>query len=375
MSNWRFPLNPGEIPGVNISIERSPIYATGVQVSSSGKEQRAQFQTYPRYKYHASFEFTRTATGNATFTEFQQLLAMLQMHQGQFDNFLLDDPEDDAVTAHGFGVGDGSTTAFQLQRTMGGPRIDYAGTLAIRNVPATNVVLWDRDLTNAAWTKTNVTAVKDQAGIDNVASSASRITATAGNGTCLQAITLASSQRQQSAYVRRLVGTGTIQMTTDGGSTWTTVTVTSAWTRVSCAAQTLANPSVGFRIVTSGDSIAVDYVQNETGSTATYPIATTTVAVKATPFYFPTYGDGFEPVLDVFGTPTIYKDGTPTTAFTGPVAGTGVITFSVAPASGVVLSWTGTYYRRVRLVSDEMNFTRFGIGYWEQAGLDMVSVK
>lgn len=142
---------------------------------------------------------------------------------------------------------------------------------------ATNVVLWNRDLTNAAWTKTNCTAAKDQTGIDGTASAASSLTATAGNATCLQAITLASASRVQSAFVKRITGSGTVEMTTDNGTTWTAVTVTAAWTRVDIPAQTLANPTVGFRIVTSGDAIAIDYVQNE-ASILTTPILTTTAA-------------------------------------------------------------------------------------------------
>jgi hypothetical protein len=42
---------------------------------------------------------------------------------------------------------------------------------------------------------------------------------------------------------------------------------------------TLANPSVGFKISTSGDAIDVDCVQNEAGAVATSPIVTTTAAV------------------------------------------------------------------------------------------------
>lgn len=143
----------------------------------------------------------------------------------------------------------------------------------------TNVVLHNRDLTNAAWVASNVTPLKDQTGIDGVANSASRITATAGNGTILQSITLASSARYQTAYVRRLVGTGTVEMTMDNGATWAAITVTSSWTRVSIPTQTLANPIVGFRIVTDTDSIAVDVVQNENGAFATSAILTTTGSV------------------------------------------------------------------------------------------------
>ncbi len=90
----------------------------------------------------------------------------------------------------------------------------------------TNVCLWNRDLTNAAWVKTTMTAALDQVGADGGINAASSLLATAGNATALQSITLASSARAQSAYIKRLVGTGTINMTMDNGTTWTVV---AAW--------------------------------------------------------------------------------------------------------------------------------------------------
>lgn len=165
-----------------------------------------------------------------------------------------------------------------------GPRFDYTAAgvaLGLINEPiaATNRALQNRDLTNAAWTKTNITAAKTQTGIDGVANSASLITASAGNGTVLQTVTLASSQRFQSAYVKRVTGSGVVNMTTDGGATWTAITVTGSYTRVSIPAQTVTNPSFGFQIVTNGDAIAVDFVQNETGSEWSSPIAVGAAAV------------------------------------------------------------------------------------------------
>ncbi len=140
----------------------------------------------------------------------------------------------------------------------------------------TNVALWARDLTNAAWVKTNLTAALSQTGADGGANSASLITATAANATALQSITLGSSARFQTAYVKRITGSGAVEMTMDNGATWTAITVTSAFTRASIPTQTLANPVMGFRVVTSGDAIAVDFVQNETGTFSTSPIITTT---------------------------------------------------------------------------------------------------
>jgi len=60
----------------------------------------------------------------------------------------------------------------------------------------------------------------------------------------------------------------------DNGSTWTPITLTAAWTRVPIPGQTIAGLVVGFQIITSGDAIAVDLVQNENGAFATSGIIT-----------------------------------------------------------------------------------------------------
>ena len=167
--------------------------------------------------------------------------------------------------------------------TTNAARFDYnPSTLAARGMlveeQRTNLAIYNRDLTDAAWVKTNITAAKDQIGITGGANTASKITATAANATILQTITSASAARSTSAYVKRITGTGTVEMTQDNGSTWAAVTVTSAWTRVTIASATVTNPVVGFRIVTDTDAIAVDFVQCENGAFPTSAIATTTAS-------------------------------------------------------------------------------------------------
>ena len=158
------------------------------------------------------------------------------------------------------------------------PRITNKGLLV--EEASTNVVLHNRDLTSVAWTASNVTAAKDQVGVDGVANSASSILATANAGTITQAITLASSARWQSVFAKRLVGAGTLEMSMDGGTTYTDITPTGAeWQRKAIATQTLANPEPRFRIQTDTDKFAIDFVQNENGTFAASPIAVTTVAV------------------------------------------------------------------------------------------------
>lgn len=74
-----------------------------------------------------------------------------------------------------------------------------------------------------------------------------------------------------------------------------------------------------------------------------------------------TYGAGgntfAEVVNNVSGTPTIYINGVATTAFT--IDGNGFVTFTTAPASGAVLTWSGSYCYRVRFSADTLEFNQF----------------
>lgn len=164
------------------------------------------------------------------------------------------------------------------------PRIDYnPSTLVTRGLliepAATNLCLYSDDFTNAAWTASNCTTAKTATGPDGVSNSASTLTATAGNATVLQAITSASASRLTSCWIKRRTGTGVVEMTQDNGTAWAAVTVTASWTRVSIAAATAANPTVGLRIVTSGDAIDVALFQHETGTAISSAIPTTSATV------------------------------------------------------------------------------------------------
>ena len=172
----------------------------------------------------------------------------------------------------------------------GSPRSYYDADLVYRGylseITRTNRCLWSRDLTDAAWVATNITPLKNITGIDGVANSASRITADADNGTILQAIVNASVARVYSCWMKRITGTGAVNITLDNDTTRTDVSSlinSSTWTLVQMI-QTLANPTVGFKLAVSGDAVAVDMCQEEdntllgAGSGAS-TIPTTTVAV------------------------------------------------------------------------------------------------
>jgi hypothetical protein len=195
----------------------------------------------------------------------------------------------------------GSTATEYFPTNIGQPRFDWASTASTgagtiadpRIIPLAanptsngllieesraNRILWCRDATQANWTKTNVTAAKDQTGIDGVANAASSLTATANDGTCIQTITLASGSRTGSVYLKRITGTGNVQVSLDG-STYSTVDLSaSEWRRIVLSG-TVTNPTVGIKIAVSGDAVAMDYGQVEDGAGASSPILTTTASV------------------------------------------------------------------------------------------------
>jgi uncharacterized protein (TIGR02217 family) len=86
------------------------------------------------------------------------------------------------------------------------------------------------------------------------------------------------------------------------------------------------------------------------------------------------YGGQFaEPVAAVVDGPSIYTGGTLNTANT-VTALSGYVTFNTPPASGVALTWTGTYYWRCRFDADELSADQFMKNLWS-GKVQFMSVK
>lgn len=65
---------------------------------------------------------------------------------------------------------------------------------------------------------------------------------------------------------------------------------------------------------------------------------------------------------------TVYINDVSTTAYT---ISNGLVTFTTAPASGALVTWTGTYYYRVRFNKDTAQFNQFMYDLWELKSLDL----
>jgi len=130
--------------------------------------------------------------------------------------------------------------------------------------------------------KESAIQVTQTTGLDNVANSASRLTAAANDATLLQLLTAPTGTRTTSAWIKRVSGSGTVSLTRNGGTGWTDITsslVTGTWVPVALTSDVGANPTVGLKMGTSGDVIDVDCFQDENGAWRTSPILTTTAAV------------------------------------------------------------------------------------------------
>ncbi len=112
MSNAVFPT----LPGQSIEVSRAPGFSTRIQAAVSGKETRAAFMLYPKYRLTAKFDVIRDEQG---LSELQTIEALFLQMRGAHDSFLVSAPSDNAVTNMLFGSGNGLTKVFQLTRTRG----------------------------------------------------------------------------------------------------------------------------------------------------------------------------------------------------------------------------------------------------------------
>ncbi len=113
MSDNIFPT----LAGLSWSRIRTPVMSTNIQTSTSGKEKRAMYYTYPRWKFNLTYELIRddgTATG-----DLQEIVGFFLNHYGAFDDWLYKDQDEFSVTLQQFGTGDGVTTDFQLLKSFG----------------------------------------------------------------------------------------------------------------------------------------------------------------------------------------------------------------------------------------------------------------
>jgi hypothetical protein len=89
----------------------------------SGREVRSPYFAQTLYEFEVSFDALAASSGAALAglgaNSLQTLLGFYLSCQGQYGTFLYVDPTDSSVLNQTIGLGDGATTNFALQRTLG----------------------------------------------------------------------------------------------------------------------------------------------------------------------------------------------------------------------------------------------------------------
>lgn len=101
------------LAGLAFPVKRSPKFKTHVAESASGREFRSSLMVYPRITYTLKYDFLSDA-------DFKTIVGFFNLRRGSFESFKFADPDDTSIAGQTIGVGNGSTTQFQLVRSLGG---------------------------------------------------------------------------------------------------------------------------------------------------------------------------------------------------------------------------------------------------------------
>jgi hypothetical protein len=139
-----------------------------------------------------------------------------------------------------------------------------------------NLLLRSQEFDDAAWPKTDSTVTANNAVAPDGTTTAETLTASAANGRVLQSYTSVGGDYTFSVWLRRVTGTGDVQISVSTGATWVTQSITSSWARYTVTATlTAGSRNVGIRLVTSGDAVEVWGAQLEARDAVTAYTPTT----------------------------------------------------------------------------------------------------
>lgn len=110
-----------DLPGLGISIKRTPKWdGLLVQTAASGIESRMQQWSAPKWSWELPINYLHVQAGGVFFAEFQTLIGFYNSTFGGLTSFAFRDQNDNTTTSEPIGTGNGTTSAFQLQRTLNG---------------------------------------------------------------------------------------------------------------------------------------------------------------------------------------------------------------------------------------------------------------
>lgn len=394
MSNDVFP----DLPGLSWGVIKSPVWATKILTTSSGRELRGQFQSYPRWKFTLKYEFLRERGGR---DELRQLCGFFNQRGGSFENFLFRDPEDYTVENQALGFGDGTRLEYRFVRDYGGfvepvlapgdawVYIDRGSPGKWRVSETARVARYGRtdDITSAYWANLGVTLSANVANDPDGELRADRITEDTATGShrisksttpvdgaliCFSWRVKPETRNVVCINSAGLAGGGRIDFDLTGAGEATVVSGTplgygvralaNGWYRVWQVFRSLS-PSAGtvsFNILPSVGS-SVSYTGNGTGS-----ILHGGLGYEVLP-----EGAPLEP--------TEYMLNQTGGALTIPAEWSrgdyGYFSFVNPVPAGQEITWSGTFYYRVRFTHDAAEFERFYQQLYSAKKIEFISEK
>lgn len=367
MSNSVLPSLPGLEWNVGRTVLAPPVK---IRTTPSDREYRARDATVPRYQYAHSYEFLR----GGSLAEWQALEAFFKQHGGDFESWLYDDVNDNTTTATQFGLGTGSTTSYQLLRSLGGflePVSDVNGRpdVFLNGVKAGNIFAdigsFETD-SNADGMANGWGVFVGGAGDGSRTHSISRL-GNASDGSFIQyvEITAASNSNDTALY--------TLASKPVYGGLPHTLTVdlrTNASSKVFAIARWLDSTGAQISDSTIGPVTPMSYLTPRlVSATFTAPANATQAQILIR---------GINTVGEYMAADAVQlEQGSVATSHSRVVwsISGGTITFEVAPAAGVALTWTGKFYRRCRFLRGQMEFRQFMQDYWEAKKVEFISIK
>lgn len=103
------------LPGRDFIVSKTPTWSTTRHRSVSGRTVRVSNFSAPLWRFSIRHNVLRQ---RIALPELATLLSFFNTRQGQYGFFFFLDPTDYTVTNQGTGTGDGTTTTFQLIRTL-----------------------------------------------------------------------------------------------------------------------------------------------------------------------------------------------------------------------------------------------------------------
>ncbi|MBL4835733.1 MAG: DUF2460 domain-containing protein [Pseudomonas sp.] len=105
------------MPGQTLLKKKQPEWATGVQEAASGRTKTTSYRASPKWHFQLGYNAVRKRPG---LDEWSRLVEFFNAQKGRFKEFRYFDRYDHLVINQNIGIGDGTTVAYQLVRSING---------------------------------------------------------------------------------------------------------------------------------------------------------------------------------------------------------------------------------------------------------------